>query len=54
MLPLLIGGVFIAGLLWVEKLCEPSDRWADRKEHQNFQKERENWVDETVFWNLRR
>jgi hypothetical protein len=54
MIPLVVSGVFIAGLLWLRKLGEPSDTWADRKEQQNFRKERENWVDETVFWNLRR
>jgi hypothetical protein len=53
MIPLVVSGIFIAGLILVEKLCEPSETWKDRKEQQKFRKEREKWVDETVYWNLR-
>ena len=52
MLPLFASGVFIAGLIWLEKRLKP-EKWMDRKEAENFRKEREHGVDETVFWNLR-
>jgi hypothetical protein len=54
MIPLFVSGIFIAALMLVEKLCEPSETWKDRKEQQKFRKEREKWIDETVYWNLRR
>ncbi len=52
MLPLIVSGVFVAVLMLIEKLCEPSERWKSREEQQNFRKEREKWIYDG--WNLYR
>jgi hypothetical protein len=44
MIPMIISGVFVAGLVLVHKLCEPSEPWNNREEQQRFQNDRERWA----------
>lgn len=46
MLPLLIGGIFLAGLMVADKLRKPSERWNNREECQKFQRNREQWIND--------
>jgi hypothetical protein len=52
MIPLMIGGVFLAGYVLLIKLTEPSSprRWQDERECDKFYREREKWL-VTYFWN---
>ncbi len=43
MLPLFISGVFLAGLMFVDKLRKPSEPWNNREEHRKFQQKQEQW-----------
>ena len=43
---MIVSGIFVAGLMLVDKLCEPSEPWRDREEHQHFHKDREQWMHE--------
>jgi hypothetical protein len=46
MLPLIVGGVFLVGLIVGKKSCEPSRPWSSREGEERFQRERERWRDE--------
>lgn len=46
MIPLLINGIFLAALVFLKKLGENSDTWIDKREQENFQREREKWDNE--------
>lgn len=56
MLPLIIGGAFIAGYLWIISLTTPQSTrpWYDEHEREKFLQERENWSRMISFWNLPR
>ena len=54
MIPLIIGGVFLAGYLWIIKLTEPNSpkHWYDQREFEKFMRERERLSKSANFWNL--
>jgi len=52
MIPLLIGGICVMGLMLGEKLRKSSDPWHNRKEEQNFLREREKWVNDALCRHL--
>jgi hypothetical protein len=53
MIPLLIGGVLVAGVILLGKLNRSPRIWADEKEWQRYKKEHEKWVDiYCKHWNI--
>jgi alpha-D-ribose 1-methylphosphonate 5-triphosphate diphosphatase PhnM len=48
MLPLVISGVFLAGLLALKNMAPFQRGWHDEREYQKFMRERERWSMETV------
>jgi hypothetical protein len=46
MIPLIVSGTFVVGLMLVNKLREPTEPWNTREEYQHFQNTREQCVHE--------
>lgn len=48
MLPLVVSGVFLAGLLALKNIAPFQRSWHDEREYQKFMRERESWSREMV------
>jgi hypothetical protein len=46
MLPLIVSGVFLVGLMVGKKLHKPSEPWNSREEEQYFYTDQKHWVQE--------
>lgn len=46
MIPLVVSGIFLAGLVVVGKINKPSEPWKSREEQRDFRKEQEKWIHE--------
>jgi hypothetical protein len=43
MIPLLVSGIFVVGLMLVDTLRKPTEPWNSREEYQKFQQSLEQW-----------
>ena len=46
MLPMIISGIFLVGLLFADNLRESSEPWNNREEHRHFHESRKQWMHE--------